>query len=119
MGGLSEIVVADRSEAQAITTSGGPTRDWQGNAWKKGDTILLGSLWAILENEVVQVDNVVDRSGRFTLLSQESENGPWVFLIPDSLRDLLADLSSADPEAFQQIAETWGATDELEAWESS
>src|SRR5262245_34533187 len=98
MGVLSELIIADRSEAQAVAAAESPTQTWQGFGWKVLDPVNCGSLWAILEGVDLDVDGVVDRAGKFDLLAGSTENSPWVHLVPIELRDLLADLAATEME---------------------
>jgi len=119
MGVLSELVIALKSEAPLVAHSDNPSRTWQGIYCKGLDQINLASLWSILEGDEIQVDSVVARSERIELASEVTEDGPWVFAIPNELRDVLAELAAEDTDKIQAVARTWWGTDELRDWDSS
>jgi hypothetical protein len=119
MGVLSELVAAPKSEARLVAESDSPSRDWQGIVWKGLDQIKLASLWSILEGEQIEVDSVVASSERMELAANVSENGPWVFAIPEELRNLLADLAGKDDDRMRSVARAWASTDELKDWDHS
>jgi hypothetical protein len=119
MGVLSELVIASRSEAASVAQSDSPTRTLQGVVWKGLDQIKLASLWCLLDSELLQIENVVDRSMQFELLAETTENGPWVFAVPTACRDKLAELSGDDEGEMQAVVRDWAATDELVDWDRS
>ena len=119
MGVLSELVIADETDAPRVAESDSPTREWDGIVWNTLDQIKLSSLWTILEGFAVDVNEVVRRVDHFRLLHEVSEHGPCVYAVPRKLRDLLAELSAKEPEELRGTIEAWAATDELQGWESS
>jgi hypothetical protein len=119
MGVLSDMVIADKSEAEAIGASSNPTAEWDGAAWKTIDPVKLGKLWSILKSEPIELDGVMANVHRIQLLHEVSDDGPWVYLLPDELRDALADLSGDEPDVMQKTANIWGGTEELRQWDQS
>jgi hypothetical protein len=119
MGVLSELVVADESDAEAIAASDNPTRDWDGISWKTIDAIKLSTLWAILGDSSLGVEEVMGRARQFPRLSRRTEDGPWVMGVPCRLIDLLAGLDGEDEARLVQVAEAWAVTEEFQGWEPS
>jgi hypothetical protein len=119
LGVLSELVIALKSEAHAVAECDSPSRDWHGVVWKGLDPITLASLWSILEGEELDVDNVVSRSSRIQLAVEDSNDGPWVFAIPEAMRDSLAELAAECEDKIEGVARAWAATDELKDWDYS
>ena len=119
MGILPELVVAPKSEAASIAGSDSPSRYWEGIVWKGLDQIKLASLWCILKGDQIHVENVLARSEQIELTAEVSENGPWVFAIPEELREILADLAGEDADKIHEVTREWGTTDELKDWEYS
>jgi hypothetical protein len=113
MGVLTDIVIANESEAKAIATSSVPSREWPGIDAKGIDQVKLGTLWALLTGQDFKVESVVNE---FVTLHEVSEDGPWVFRVPPQIVKLLADL---DDERANTTALAWAATDEfvLAQWE--
>jgi hypothetical protein len=116
MGVLSEIVIANQSDARAIAKSHSPSREWQGFFWKGLDPVVLSSLWSILKGETPNVETVVQQVDRFRMVQQVSEDGPWLFSLPREFRDLLANISNEPPAIIGPVEQAWGATEELEHW---
>lgn len=119
MGVLSELVIADEMDAQAVGESDSPSRQWDGIAWKSIDQIKLSTLWVLLGGVPVDTDEVMQKLDTFKLLFEESENGPWVFLIPRELRDRLAEMGSKELEDLDQLTRSWATTDEMQGWHQS
>jgi hypothetical protein len=116
MGVLSNIVIADKSEARDIAECDTPARQWEGIELKTLDPVKLGTLWAILSSES-GVEAVVELAGRFSLLYEVSDDGPWVYEVPCDLRNRLAELAAMNPEAVLPVARDWASTEELQDWE--
>jgi len=116
MGVLSDLVVSDQVEARQVGECDAPVREWDGIELKTVDPVKLGALWAILTN-VSGVDAIVELAGRFPLLYEASDDGPWVYAIPRDLRVRLAELASMEPEEFRSIARRWASGEELRDWE--
>src|SRR5262245_42105299 len=103
MGVLSDIVIADKSEAKAVGASRNPTAQWEGAAWKTIDPVKLGKLWSILKSEPLELERVMAKVRQIQLLHEASDDGPWVYLLPDQLRDALADLSNYETDVMQEL----------------
>jgi len=116
MGVLSDIIVADRGEAAAINAAGGAhLGQWACLESKGIDTVKLGTLWQILNHRSADDVNAVATFMADGVLDQRSEEGPWVYLVPEQLRSALASL---DPPAQESAAAQWAATEEfaLDGW---
>jgi hypothetical protein len=114
MGVLTDILVADESEASAIASEGVPTKRWHGIDAKGIDQVKLGTLWALLTEQAYKSELIAD----FISLHEVSEEGPWVYRVPGSLVKLLAEL---DDKRAAKTSLTWAATEEfeLDGWEGS
>jgi hypothetical protein len=116
MGVLSDIIIADPSEASAINGAGGShLRIWPCLDSKGIDTIKLGTLWQIV-NKKSPDDMAVATFMNDSILDEKSNQGPWVYLVPESLQTAIAAL---DEEAQESIAVKWAATEEFtsDRWE--
>ena len=105
MGVLTDLVVADISEIDAVRQSLCPIKTWVGVDAKGMDVAKVGTLWSILSGE--SHDGVVDQ------LAQGYDNsaGPWVSVVPERLVDNLAGV----PESrFEEIALAWAQTEEFQ-----
>lgn len=111
MGVLTDLVLADESEAEAICKSMGPLQSWPGIDAKGIDHIKLGMLLSILTGEPYR-DSFIDEC---VLLAEEPEDGPWVYRVPEQLVGLLADL---DGDRLTQTATAWSKIEEfvLDGW---
>lgn len=119
MGVISELIIASASDASLVAESLSPCENWQGFVWKGLDHIKLATLWCIIAGEELEVDHVVERSEQIEMTNSASEEGPWVFVIPTELRNILAELAREDDEKIQAVARDWATTEELEEWEFS
>lgn len=116
MGVLADIIVANRDEAAAINAAGGDhLRQWDCLESKGIDTIKLGTLSQILANRSPDDVDTVVKFMTGDLLDQSSDDGPWIYLVPDSLRDALAAL---DEDTEESVASKWARTEEfqLDRW---
>jgi len=117
MGVLSDIIIADRTEATSINAAeGNHLKQWDCLESKGIDTIKLGSLSRILAgrslDDVPAVPVFMDNS----LLDKYSDDGPWVYLVPDQLVSALAAL---DDDAEETVAASWAEIEEfrLSRWQ--
>ncbi|MCW8129020.1 MAG: hypothetical protein KIS92_01425 [Planctomycetota bacterium] len=113
MGVLTDLIVADPAQAKEICQTHGkkpfPSVDIKGFDQIKGAT-----LWSILEgSDVSDVDYVVGLSEKFTLLCEESDDGPWVYQVPDEFLKLIA---STEDEAVGEMVEAWSQTEEFDGY---
>jgi len=117
VGILSNIIVADRNEASAINAAGGShLKRWPCLESKGIDQVKLGTLSQILNNRPIDDVNTVAAFMVDAMLDKRSDEGPWVFLVPEQLQSALASL---DEEAQDSVAEKWAATEEfiLDRWQ--
>ncbi len=112
MGVLSDIIVADRGEAAAINDAEGKhLAKWPCLESKGIDTVKLGTLWAIMSGTEYDANFL----GSESMLDEPTDEGPWVFLIPDALVSAVAEL---DAERIETVAREWANTEEfqLDRW---
>lgn len=108
MGVLSDLVLADRKDAQLVGDSGNPVAEFGGLEAKGIDGVLLGELYCILEGIPSTVDFVVGFMGE--LLYQGSEHGPWVQEVPPNLIEWLA---LVDDDHLYAAAAQWVTCEEM------
>lgn len=101
MGVLTDIVVADVSEADEVAGSIGPLQRWPGTDAKGIDHAKLGKLLSIVAGEPY-----TERLfGEFSQLAETSEDGPWVFQVPRRLVSYLSEMN--DHEMSSVLAQWW------------
>jgi hypothetical protein len=118
MGILSDIIIANRDDAASINAARGEhLKQWDCLEAKGIDTIKLGTLSQILADRPVDDINFVAKFMMDSILDQASDEGPWVYLVPDHLQSALIGL---DEEAEESIAGKWAATEEfrLDRWKA-
>ncbi len=116
MGVLSDIIIADRKDAASFNAAGGAhLEQWDGLESKGIDTIKLGALSQILHNRPLDDINAVATFMMNAVVDQASDDGPWVYLVPEELQLALAAL---DERRQQAAAEKWATTEEfaLDGW---
>ena len=119
MAMITNLVVASKSDAKLIAETPVPTKKWQGLEGKTVEHIKFCTLWVILEGgKLPDVPAVQARINQMEVLHQVSEDGPWVFLIPRLLRDLIAGCSAKEESKTNAIATAWGLTEEFESWKA-
>jgi hypothetical protein len=106
MGVLTDLVVADESEADAVAASGDPLQRWPGIDAKGIDQVTLGKLLAIITDEPYRNS----LAGEFMLIAELSDDGPWVFRAPPRL---VSSLSEIADEALDRISAEWSAVEEF------
>ena len=106
MGVLTDLIIADESQAEAVCKTIVPSETWPGIDAKGIDQVILGMLLSIITNQPYQ-NSMVDE---FDLLYEGSDDGPWVYRIPDRLVVPLAELAG---EAFEGTAQKWSQIDEF------
>jgi hypothetical protein len=119
MGVLSDIIIADRNEAAAINAADGAhLKRWACLQSKGIDTIKLGTLYQIVHDRSLDDMGFFAKFMQDAVLDQRSDEGPWVFLIPEELTSAVAALDEAKAEA---VTEKWAATEEfvLDRWQSA
>ena len=112
MGVLTDIVIAHEREAPAVAGEAAPSRRWTGIDATGVDQVKLATLWGLLSGREFRNEWVAE----FVPLYEASEDGPWVFRVPDALVQLLADVDDGRAPA---IAGRWADTEELQLdeWE--
>jgi hypothetical protein len=110
---VTELVVADLRDARALAEHAAPRARWTGLDAKGVDQVKLGTLWALLAGREYRDELVLE----FAPLHEVSEDGPWVFRVPDALVALLAEVDDA---GASRAAPAWAATDELalDGWDA-
>jgi hypothetical protein len=106
MGVLTDLIVADESEADTVARSGGPLQHWPGIDAKGIDHVKLGHLLSIIAGEPYRNSLI----GEFTQIAEVSNDGPWVFRVPPRL---VVSLSQIDDAELGQITEQWWAIEEF------
>ncbi|MCO6436744.1 MAG: hypothetical protein J5J06_06630 [Phycisphaerae bacterium] len=112
MAVLSDIIIARPDEAGSINAAEGKhLQRWPSLESKGIDTVKLGTLSKILMDRPV---NDVDAVASFMLdaiLDEASEDGPWVFQVPD---ELVAAVAALDSPTIDRVAQAWAATEEFQ-----
>ena len=116
MGVLSDIIIANADEAEAINAAvGAHGKQWDSLPSTGIDAIKLWNLKQILAGQ--SLDDVQAAASYMTkdVLAQQSEDGPWIFKIPDELKAAVAALQ---PDAEKKVAAAWAITEEfvLDRW---
>ena len=104
MGVLTDFVVADRANARRVCESGCPSQDFAGLDAKGIDTVMLGTLHAVLTG------GAFDPSFMSDALYSGGKNGPWVFEVPPNLVMRLAKLNA---QQLRSTAAEWATTEEF------
>jgi hypothetical protein len=105
VGVLTDIVIADRTDAERVGRSECPYAEFDGIDAKGIDTVKLGTLNAILTNSPFDPSFAASEC-----LFQGSEEGPLVFEVPATFIQRLASLSS---EELVHAGTRWAATEEF------
>jgi hypothetical protein len=101
MAVYTDILIADASEAKAILASEAHNEEWHGLSAKGLDPAELAGLLSVFSNQPDQPD-LVDE---FQIVAEEdTENGPWVYSIPDRLIDHVAALEQSE---IDHVARRW------------
>lgn len=101
---LADAVIAKREEAARIGQSQNPSQEFGGTDVKGLDPIKLSTLEEALTGRKVEP--------QFTILHQESDEGPWVFEVSSELTaGLQAGLS---PSKISEVAAAWMTSEELQ-----
>ena len=106
MGVLTDLVIADQSEAEAVARSSAPWGQWRWVDAKGHNEFTLGALLCILRGE----SYLEAVSEEFPLLAQASEGGPWVFAVPETL---LGALERLDDGRIPGAVSEWLRTEEM------
>jgi hypothetical protein len=110
MGVLSDLVVADESDAGKVGRAPVPSREFGGIDIKGIDSIKFGTLHSLLTGATFR-----ELLPLYDPVVTVSEEGPWVFRIPQDLVERLVGLGAAERRS---TAEQWAATEEfrLDGW---
>ncbi len=117
MGVLSDIIIAGPDEAAAINAAGGAhLQSWPCLGSKGIDCIKLGTLSQILAGRPLDDIDAIVNFMINDALDQTSDNGPWVFLMPEQLERAIAAIGE---DIEEDIASKWAATEEfvLDRWQ--
>jgi hypothetical protein len=112
MGVLTDIIIADETEAESIGKANVPCESWSGMDAKGIDQIKLGMLLSIVSHQPY----ITDLINEFTLLHEESDDGPWIYIIPQRLVSALAVLND---ETLEQVAKEWSEIEEFNRWKKN
>jgi hypothetical protein len=110
MGVLTDLILADKSAAEEIAQLSHPSSMWRVVDAKGHNEITLGTLLCILRGE----DYNEAALDEFPLLAQKSEEGPWVFAIPDAL---VISLNQLDSSQIPKVVYEWLKTEEMLGYE--
>jgi hypothetical protein len=118
MGVLSDLVVADVSEAQAVADSVEPAREWEGFTFKGLDHVKLCTLLSLVQTGSPQREferylDLIDP------VSAPANDGPIVFAVREAEVRQLATIAAMEQDEFQRLARAWAETDELRDWSES
>ena len=105
MGVLTDIVIADRTDAERVGRSPCPYTTFDGIDAKGIDTVKLGTLSGILTNSPFDPDFIAN-----DCLFQGGDEGPWVFEVPSTFVRHLASLISKE---LLHTGTRWAASEEL------
>jgi hypothetical protein len=110
MGILTDVIIANPDEANAINAAGGGhARQWECLESKRVDTIRFWTLQQIVAGEPLSDVNAAGSFMSGDLITQRSDDGPWVFQIPVGLQSAIAALPQT---AEASVAKAWAATEE-------
>ena len=110
MGVLTDLVIADEDDANRIAHSQYPLGEFTGIDIKGIDSVKLTTLHSILSGMPFE-----DLLAQYKPVIEASEDGPWVFLLPNDIVERLANL---DESGITNISDQWGITEEfqLDRW---
>ena len=109
MGVLSDIIIARPNEAASINAAGGGHEQrWPSLASKGIDTIKLGTLSQILAGRPVDDVNTVASFMLDAVVDEASEDGPWVYRVPDDLTANIAILDDATADRVARVGSDGG-----------
>src|SRR5215207_6182572 len=106
MGVLTDLVIADLSEAEAVARSSAPWETWRWVDAKGHNELTLAALLCILRGEKYREEI----SEEFPPLAQASEDGPWVYAVPEVL---LIALQHLDEGRIPGAVSEWLRTEEM------
>ena len=106
MGLLTDFIIADPSEASAIFATPKPWEHWPTLQSKGLDNSALAALAQALGDE----EQALSLEAGETLIQMRSDEGPWLFLLPDSLLRRVADMPDNERPA---LLARWAGQDEM------
>jgi len=111
MGILSDLVIANEEDVNAILSAPVPSQSFDGLDIKGIDTVKLAMLHGILTDRTLE-----DLLPEYDPIAEASENGPWVFRLPKDLVEKLAQMSEQDRNL---VSNKWAEIEEfaLDGWE--
>lgn len=106
MGLLTDLLIASPQEAASVCTDAGRARKWPCLEFTGLDNAKLAALAGAmgLPDEAAQLE------GSARVVFMQGKEGPWVFHLPETMRDALAKLA---PAAMPEVAERWAKDPEL------
>lgn len=107
MGVLTDLVIANTDKAENVAHSIAPLNEWRGIDAKGHSQITLGTLLCILRGDDYG-ETVLEE---FPLLAQASEDGAWVFAVP---QDLVTALHQSDDAQIPTIVTEWLKSEEMQ-----
>jgi hypothetical protein len=115
---LIDILMADESDAPAIGNSTYRLETFPGIAAKHVDQVKLAKLALILDGLVPNTPALLEVIRTFTMLHESSDDGPWVYMIPDQL---VAKLAGLDAERRTEVAKAWASNGDFigAGWEGT
>ena len=114
MGILTDFVIANDDEGDAIGKALRPADRWPTLEAKGVDPINLSTLYCAITG--TNYSNSIQKS--FQLAGGNQDEGPWIFKFPNNI---LESFASIQPANIQAVAEKWAATEELKMgrWSST
>jgi len=107
MRGMTNIVIGDTSDVDAICASLMPVEEWRGIAVRGITPAKIAMLHSILTGDTF--DEVFDE---YDHVYAVSEDGPWVIRVPDAPLEKLAEL---EEDVLAQVGAEWAASEECES----
>jgi hypothetical protein len=110
MGVLSDLVVARADEAERVSEAVAPSQTFEGIDIKGVDSVKFSRLHSILVGRSVR-----ELMPLYQPVVIVSEEGPWVFQIP---QDLVARLAALDDVSRTDVSRRWALAEEfvLDRW---
>lgn len=115
MGIQSDLVIAGANEAEDVRASESPAMEWEGLSFQGLENVKLATLLSLLSSHSPDSD-YEKWLDELPSLSNES---PWLFVLSAAAVKCLSRIAEQEGAEFEKLAESWAATEEFEAWESS
>jgi hypothetical protein len=111
MGILTDIFIASAAEATHLEARRSPLSKYVGADIKSIGLVEMACLQCIFNREnPSDADHVMCLIESFSLVQEVSEEGPWVYQVPDMLTEALAKASQIE---LDQIRTQWYKTEEM------